>query len=279
MMAPRQPAFAAAEGLAPPSVVRHQDPDGSLRIELRGRWILRSTRERITELIGLLTQARLNRAHWDLSHLDDLDLAAASLLWRTWEYRRPADLDKSNPGRAPYSGRELERRSESREQTERFAPTQPRISSMRHLTVSMLACALLAGTAMAADPPSAPTTAEQPSATIDLTGGTVAAGIGYVWGRGHLIYKGATHAFELHGVSIVDVGASHISASGVVYNLRNVRDFNGSYTTVSAGLTVAGGGSVVVLRNQNGVVIKLLSTAEGLRFNLSADGVSIKLRT
>ena len=150
---------------------------------------------------------------------------------------------------------------------------------MRHLTVSMLACFLLAGAATAADAPSAPGTTEQPSATIDLTGGTVAVGIGYVWGHGHLVYKGASHAFKLDGVSIVDVGASHISASGVVYHLKSIRDFNGNYTTVSAGLTVAGGGSVVVLRNQNGVVIKLLSTAEGLRFNLSADGVNIKLST
>jgi hypothetical protein len=152
---------------------------------------------------------------------------------------------------------------------------------MRHLTISMFACAFLAGAAVADDAPSASTTstAEQPNATIDLTGGTVAAGIGYVWGHGHLIYKGATHAFKLNGVSIVDVGASHISASGVVYHLKDLRDFNGNYTTVSAGITVAGGGSVVVLRNQNGVVIKLLSTAEGLRFNLSADGVNIKLST
>jgi hypothetical protein len=100
-----------------------------------------------------------------------------------------------------------------------------------------------------------------------------------VWGHGHLNYKGARRAFKLSGVSIVDVGASHITASGVVYNLTRLRGFSGNYTTVSAGLTVAGGGSVVVLRNGHGVVIKLVSTAEGLRFNLSADGVNIKLTT
>jgi phospholipid/cholesterol/gamma-HCH transport system permease protein len=91
-MSPRTPALGAAEGLGPPSVVQRQDPDGVLRIELHGQWILRSTRVRIAELLRLLTQARLNRAHWDLSQLDDLDFAAATLLWRTWEYRRPADL-------------------------------------------------------------------------------------------------------------------------------------------------------------------------------------------
>ena len=150
---------------------------------------------------------------------------------------------------------------------------------MRYLSVSMLACALLAGAALADNSSTSPTshTTDEPDATVNLTGGTVAAGIGYVWGHGHLIYKGVERPFKLSGVSIVDVGASHITASGVVYHLTSLRDFSGEYTSVSAGLTVAGGGSAVILRNQHGVVIKLLATAEGLRFNLSTDGINIKL--
>jgi len=152
---------------------------------------------------------------------------------------------------------------------------------MRQLTISILACALLAGAAFADDSPTSPTTSptDAPDATVDISGGTFAAGIGFVWGHGELIYRGTKHPFKLSGVSIADVGASHITASGVVYNLKNISDFNGNYATVSAGITVAGGGSAVVLRNEHGVVIKLLATAEGLRFNLSADGVNIKLRT
>jgi hypothetical protein len=152
---------------------------------------------------------------------------------------------------------------------------------MRQLTVSVLACALLAGAALADNSQSNPTpgATDEPAATVDFTGGSFAAGIGFVWGHGDLIYKGSKHPFKLSGISIVDVGASHISASGVVYNLTSLSDFSGNYTAVSAGVTVAGGGSAVVLRNQHGVVIKLLSTAEGLRFNLSADGVNINLRS
>jgi len=152
---------------------------------------------------------------------------------------------------------------------------------MRQLTVSMLACALLGGAAFADTSESQSTTnaTDEPNATVDLTAGSFAAGIGFVWGHGDLIYKGSKHRFKLSGVSIVDVGASKITASGVVYNLTTLSDFSGNYTAVSAGLTIAGGGSAVVLRNEHGVVIKLLSTAEGLRFNLSADGVAINLRS
>jgi hypothetical protein len=152
---------------------------------------------------------------------------------------------------------------------------------MRQLTVSVLACTLLAGAAFAADSQTSSTASatDAPDATVDFTGGSLAAGVGFVWGHGDLIYKGSKHSFKLSGVSIVDVGASRISASGVVYNLKDIGDFGGNYAAVSAGATVAGGGSAVVLRNEHGVVIKLLSTAEGLRFNLSTDGVNIKLRS
>ena len=152
---------------------------------------------------------------------------------------------------------------------------------MRNKTVSMLACALIATAAFAEDSPTdqSANTAEQPDGTLNLTGGSFAVGVGYVWGDGALMYQGAKHKFKLSGVSIVDVGGAHITATGDVYHLQNLRDFNGNYTTVSAGLTVAGGGSVAILRNQHGVVIKLRATTEGLRFNLAAEGVDIKIKS
>ena len=151
---------------------------------------------------------------------------------------------------------------------------------MRHTTVSMLACALIAGAAFAEDPQRDQTTAtaDRPDGSVDLSGGSLAAGIGYVWGNGNLTYKGSQHKFNLSGVSIVDVGGSHITATGDVYHLQDLNDFNGNYATVSAGLTVAGGGSVAILRNEHGVVIKLHATTQGLRFNLAAEGIDIKLK-
>jgi hypothetical protein len=117
-----------------------------------------------------------------------------------------------------------------------------------------------------------------PSGSVKLTGGSVAAGVGFVWGSGTLAYGDKHYRFKLSGISIVDVGAASITAEGNVYNLNGIQDFDGNYSAVTAGLTVAGGGSVAYLKNANGVVIKLVSTTEGLRFNLSADGVRIKLQ-
>jgi hypothetical protein len=116
-----------------------------------------------------------------------------------------------------------------------------------------------------------------PDATVEFTGGSVAAGVGYTWGKGILHYQGKDYSFRLKGLSVAAVGAERIQASGEVFNLAKVADFNGNYTAVSAGATVAGGASIADMKNQNGAVIHLHSTTQGLDFNLSVDGVSIKL--
>jgi len=116
-----------------------------------------------------------------------------------------------------------------------------------------------------------------PDAALSLSGGAVAAGVGYVWGSGQLDYQGAPHAVKVSGLSVLDVGGAKISATGSVYHLKALKDFNGTYTAFAAGATIAGGGGVAYLKNQNGVVIKLNSTSTGLRFNLSANGVTLKV--
>lgn len=118
-----------------------------------------------------------------------------------------------------------------------------------------------------------------PDATLQLHGGSVAVGIGYVWGNGKVNFQGTDHKFSIHGVSVVDVGAANITATGVVMHLAKLSDFAGNYVAWGAGATIAGGGSAVYMKNEHGVVIKLLSTTVGLRFNLSANGVTIALKS
>ena len=158
---------------------------------------------------------------------------------------------------------------------------------MRKLVTSLVASALLSSIAIvhaesAADNPSAAESTDivsgnQPNGTVDLTGGAVAAGIGFSWGHGTLKYDGESHPFKISGVSIADVGAANIAASGEVYNLKSLADFSGNYAAVSAGVAVAAGGSAAYLKNEHGVVIKLHSTDVGLRFSLAADGVKVTL--
>jgi hypothetical protein len=151
---------------------------------------------------------------------------------------------------------------------------------MRSMWVSLAACAVVSVAAYAGDADkSAPVASDAtPDGTVSLTGGSVAVGIGYTWGHGALTYRDGAHRFSINGVSVVDVGATNFSASGNVYNLRQLTDFAGNYAAAGAGITVAGGGTAVYLRNEHGVVIKLTSTDVGLKFKLSADGVHVALQ-
>ena len=152
---------------------------------------------------------------------------------------------------------------------------------MRYMKGSMLASALLAGAALAGNPTLGRSTEADnaPDANLELTAGAVAAGIGYTWGHGEITYQGASHKFSISGISVVDVGIVNMSATGNVYHLTKLEDLSGNYVAASAGLTIAGGGDAIVLKNEHGVVIKLLSTDQGLRFNLAGSGMSVRLES
>jgi hypothetical protein len=151
---------------------------------------------------------------------------------------------------------------------------------MRSMMISLAACTVLCAAAYAGAPDSAAPVADdaKPDATVTLKGGSVAIGIGYTWGNGQLNYSNGSHPFSIKGVSIIDVGATDFTATGNVYHLTKMSDFAGNYVAAGAGVTIAGGGSAIYLKNEHGVVMKLIATDVGLKFNLSADGVHVVLK-
>ena len=114
-------------------------------------------------------------------------------------------------------------------------------------------------------------------AMVQLSQGTVAAGIGYSWGGGTLRWGTKTFPLKIRGLSIGQAGISQAEATGEVYNLTKLEDFNGNYTAAGVEGTVAGGAGATALRNQNGVVIYLTTTTRGLNFKVAAEGVQISL--
>jgi len=110
-----------------------------------------------------------------------------------------------------------------------------------------------------------------------LSGGSVAAGIGYTWGSGTLIYQGKRYPLTVSGVSLASVGAAGYTAAGSVYGLKSPRDIDGVYTAVAAGGTLGGGGDFSAMRNQNGVVVNMTATTEGLSLTLATEGMKIAI--
>jgi hypothetical protein len=114
-------------------------------------------------------------------------------------------------------------------------------------------------------------------AKLTLTGGGVAAGIGFSWGSGDLVFQDKTYKVKVRGLTIADVGASTIDATGDVYHLTRLEDFNGAYAAAGAGATLAGSGSIVTMQNAQGVVIQLRSEQTGLRLSAGLSGITMSI--
>jgi hypothetical protein len=112
--------------------------------------------------------------------------------------------------------------------------------------------------------------------SVELT--DVGIGIGYSTGWGSVRFQGKNYYFTVQGLSVGDVGLSKVSAVGHVYNMRDIRDFPGTYMAAGAGLTLAGGMGGVTMRNQRGVIINLQSVQAGVSLNLGPQGFTIDMK-
>ena len=145
-----------------------------------------------------------------------------------------------------------------------------------------LVCAMLLGglllvpVAFAADTVVA--TPKTLDGTVTLKTDSVGVVVGYRWGSGTLEYQGKQYVFEVSGLSIGDLGADRADASGDVYNLKKLEDFNGTYKGTAANLTIVGGGGGNELTNEHGVVLHLSRTTKGLKIKVGVDGVKMTLK-
>jgi hypothetical protein len=152
--------------------------------------------------------------------------------------------------------------------------------SIRAFAVPVLAVLALSATSapvLAAGQAKKAPVSQEATGTIEVSGGGVALGVGIGWGKGTLTYRGQKYPLKTSGLSVVDIGASGYSGTGVVTNLKQVSDIEGTYQAVSLGATVAGGGSVSTMKNEKGVVIKLNATSRGLRFEAAPKGIKVSL--
>ncbi len=119
---------------------------------------------------------------------------------------------------------------------------------------------------------------KQPGATLELSEGSIAAGIGFSWGKGTLTYQGKKYPVKVEGLSVGEVGIQRATAKGNVYDLKKVEDISGNFTAAGVGATVGGGAGASIMKNQNGVTIELTSTTQGASLKLAATGLSLTLQ-
>ena len=120
-----------------------------------------------------------------------------------------------------------------------------------------------------------------PDATLRLSGGSFALGVGFSWGSGTLAYKGKNYPVKVNGLSVGKVGMTDTSAYGEVFNLKHLQDFNGHYSFGAAGtrgVTIAKGKAGTLMSNHAGVIVRLAATQTGLDVNATGGGVDMQIQ-
>ena len=88
-------------------------------------------------------------------------------------------------------------------------------------------------------------------------------------GGGVLSFRGVQYPFDVGGVGVGGVGVSTIEATGEVYNLRDLRQFPGTYGQARYGFAIgtASAGDLW-LQNEAGVILHLKAKRTGLMLSL-----------
>ena len=120
--------------------------------------------------------------------------------------------------------------------------------------------------------------AKVPAGTVNITETQFALIVGGSRGSGVLNYQGKAYPFKISGMSVgANVGISKVSLAGEVYDMADPSKFSGTFTKLESSITLGGGVGGTILKNQNGVIMRLTSTSEGVQLNLSSSGVTVKL--
>jgi hypothetical protein len=153
-------------------------------------------------------------------------------------------------------------------------------------TILAAALSLVVGAAFtpafSAEPQQGTHTAEdikkaKPSGTVEVQAEQLRLIIGGTRGKGTLTYQGKKYPFTMKGVSAGGVGVSKVNAAGNVYFLNNPEDFAGTFTAVTAGVTVGKGKGASQFENDKGVLVILRSKSEGVALTLGLAAVDVEL--
>ena len=103
--------------------------------------------------------------------------------------------------------------------------------------------------------------------------------IGDSTGGGVLTFNGKQYPFTLGGFSLgANIGVSKFTATGEVYDMTDISQFAGTYTQLSGSYALGGGKGSTNLKNQNGVIMSLEGTTQGLQLNVGSSGVTVTLK-
>ena len=103
--------------------------------------------------------------------------------------------------------------------------------------------------------------------------------VGGSGGTGVLMVGDKGYNLAIGGVSLgATIGVARAEFIGEVQNLKQPSDIEGTYTAVSAGAALAGGGGIAELQNSRGVRLKVQGRQIGLMASIDRSGLQISIR-
>ena len=113
------------------------------------------------------------------------------------------------------------------------------------------------------------------SGTFEIEGKSIGFLVGFRWGTGILTLNDGTRLkFSFKGAKAIETGVAVIKATGVVYNMKKVTDFEGLYSGLSGSLTLGKDlvGFVNYVNDTSGVIVAVKTSSKGVRLSAPAPG-------
>ena len=118
-----------------------------------------------------------------------------------------------------------------------------------------------------------------PVATLELASEQMRLIQGGTAGKGTLHYKGKDYIFTFK-TSSAGLGAkavTSVKATGKVYGLQRIEDFEGKYTSIIKGVIAGSSQARAKYKNDKDVTIELVGTVKGAGLSLGGGMATVKL--
>ena len=115
-----------------------------------------------------------------------------------------------------------------------------------------------------------------PSGSVTMHVGQAGYIGGVTAGGGVLHFRARDYPFQVAGGGVGGIGVTRFDGRGPVYNLTSVSEFAGPFAELRTGLAIGfRGQGKMMLRNRNGVVMRLSGTRKGLALSTGVDAMVV----
>ena len=116
------------------------------------------------------------------------------------------------------------------------------------------------------------------SGTVEISSTQIGFIISGTGGGGTLEFQGKEYQFSIGGLGVGGIGVSSLNAVGAVYNLTDISKFPGTFVQARAGAALGKGKGSLSLSNNNGVIMELKFSSEGVGLSIGADGMIVSMK-